>query len=180
MERMIALDAREVWDRFSPAHAYAFDIPKCDRPLVAFFDRGPDRRFLQFNETRPRREAGLEMCLMFVQPGQAPTRFRRPFRAWRERSRRDGSELIFPASPSHGGFRPARPREVRWALYVVAAFDKAWRAGDIDPSPRADPECVPIFHLEGPPDDPRYETSSILLKRHGDLEYGGGEERASR
>ena len=137
VEGMIALDARRVWDRFSPERPYAFGIPGAERPLVAFFDRAPGRRFLQFNETRPRPEAGLEMCLMFLRPREAPARWRGPLRRAPGRSTLDGKVLVFPVSPTEGAMRPARMREVLWALYVVTAFDKAWRCLlYTSPSPR--------------------------------------------
>ncbi|MHC4956137.1 MAG: hypothetical protein ACYTGZ_20020 [Planctomycetota bacterium] len=143
-----------------------------ERPLVAFFDQSPGRRFLQFNETRPRKEAGLEMCLMFLPPRQAPTRWRVPLPHAPGRSKVDGSVLVFPVSPADGSMRPARMDEVRWALYVVAALDKAWRAGDIHPGQPEATERVPMLHLDGPPEDPRYRTSTILLKTHGEFAFG--------
>ena len=176
VEGMIALDARRVWDRFSPAQPYAFGIPGVERPLVAFFDQVPGRRFLQFNETRPRREAGLEMCLMFLRPREAPARWRGLLRQAPGRSELDGNVLVFPVSPAEGVVRPARMREVLWALYVVAAFDKAWRAGDVDPGPREDLAQVPILHLAGPPEDPSYRISNILVKCHGEHGFRRGGE----
>jgi len=167
-ERMVALDARRPWQQFSPSHAYAFGIPEVDRPLVVRFGQGPGRRFVQFNETRPQEEPGLEMCLMFLPKRQAPARWRGLLREAPARSRVDGGVLVFPVLPVVGKMRPARAREVLWALYVVAAFDKAWRAGDIDPESRDAPERVPIFELEGPPEDPGYRISTILVKRHGE------------
>jgi hypothetical protein len=171
-ERLIALDARRAWDRFEPSQAWAFAIPGAERPLVAFFDRGPGRRFLQFNETRPRKEAGLEMCLMFVRQWTARPHWRGPLRRAPGHSKLDGSVLVFPVLPAEGKLRPARMREVLWAMYVVAAFDKAWRAGDIQPGQPDARERVPIFHLDGHPEDPSYQISTIRVKSHGGFEFG--------
>lgn len=176
VQGVIALDARRVWDRFTEEMPYAFCIPVMELPLVVVFHRCPVRRFIVFNETRPRKEAGLEMCLMFLPPEQAPARWRVPLRPALGRAEHGGDVLIFSVMPVAGEMRPGRKRELLAALYVVAAFDKGWRAGDIEPGPREVPARVPLLHLDGPPEDPSYQMTSILVKRHTDrgLRKGGG------